>query len=396
MHQETEFIPSDGRRHGWKTDYRERTSPWILLGVLVTALAIFFALFSFMGCTRAHAFDEHDWQANIDNRSENTSDDWNKEWLGGDKFPHFDLFDGGSYMPTIVYNLIYKTIEGFAGWCTNASNKLIEQLETNKGWTLQLDDTTYFGGVFSAVRQISETIIQPIAIGFLGLALVLSLLNFSKEVAQNHGDHFGMAGSYLWIVVKYALIMTLIDHTMLVCQGVYSIFLWITQKILDLLAATPISTDALNGFMIQLQKMTYANLGGACIQALVMGVMLIAVCIMFVKVAAIVITRMAEIYILCAFSGFPIVMLADDKLRHSGIAYFKEFAAVCLQAGIIVVIVSFTGIFVSAATQLIHSDGGDMFAAFVNGLGMLAAIFAVTSLVSESRAIATKILGATS
>ena len=48
-------------------------------------------------------------------------------------------------------------------------------------------------------------VIQPICVGFLGLACVWALLEFSKEVSTNRGDHFSMAGNYVWIIVKFSL-----------------------------------------------------------------------------------------------------------------------------------------------------------------------------------------------
>ena len=39
-------------------------------------------------------------------------------------------------------------------------------------------------------------------------------------------DSFSMAGNYVWIIVKFSLVMVLISHTVQLCGGVYEVFLW--------------------------------------------------------------------------------------------------------------------------------------------------------------------------
>ena len=51
--------------------------------------------------------------------------------------------------------------------------------------------------MYAAAADVAVKVIQPICVGLLGLACVGALLEFSKEVSTNRGDHFSMAGNYV-------------------------------------------------------------------------------------------------------------------------------------------------------------------------------------------------------
>ena len=120
---------------------------------------------------------------------------------------------------------------------------------------LKLDFTgkgSDFAKMYSAAAEVSVKVIQPICVGFLGLACVWALLEFSKEVSTNRGDHFSMAGNYVWIIVKFSLVMVLISHTVQLCGGVYEVFLWVANKVSDTLAAGQIGGVGFNSFMLSM------------------------------------------------------------------------------------------------------------------------------------------------
>lgn len=111
--------------------------------------------------------------------------------------------------------------------------------------------------------------IQPICVGFLGLACVWALLEFSKEVSTNRGDHFSMAGNYVWIIVKFSLVMVLISHTVQLCGGVYEVFLWVANKVSDTLAAGQIGGVGFNSFMLSMMEIRYSQFAWSVGYALV-------------------------------------------------------------------------------------------------------------------------------
>lgn len=330
------------------------------------------------------------WEEIRDAREEADSDNWDSEWVGGEKVPKVGIFTlWQSFMNFVYTRIIEPSTDAMIGVC----NSLFDFLGSTDSLKLEYDNSA-FSTVYSATVTISETVIQPIAVGFLGLALVLELLQFSREVATNKGDHFGMAGSYVWIIVKFAAIMVLIGHTTLITRGIYELFLSLTKAVGAVLSVDEIG-DYFGSFIVNMQEVTYANWGHLLILWLVALVMVVAVAITVLKVIVLMVTRMFEIYVRAAFSGIPLVMLTNRQSRDGGLRYFKEFAGACLQAAVLIVMVSFAGIIMSAISVILDvPDGGGVVTMIIAAIAPIAGVFGVNAVIGQSREIANRILGA--
>ena len=344
--------------------------------------------------TWVHDSNGMTWEEVRDNRGETSSDDWSSEWIGGEKVPTVDIFDlGGTLFPSLIH-FVYTGIESACSVCVDVCNALFETIADASGLTAELDDSQY-AEVYSRANDISETIIQPVAVGFLGLALVLELLQFSREVATNKGDHFGMLGSYLWIVVKFSAIMVLIGHTTLITRGLYELFLWLARNISGLLTVHGLDAGSFDSFMLNLQEVTYADFGHIFLLLIVAVVLVVVASITVMRVVVLTVVRMFEIYVYMAFAGFPLVMVSSRQTREGGLRYFKSFAAACLQAAVLIVLVSFAGVLMSSVSALLETtaDAG-IVSVIINVLAPIAGCFGVNAVVGKSREIANQILGA--
>ena len=350
----------------------------------------------------AHAFDGSDWQANIDNRKAGTADSWDDEWLGGDKYPVFDILQGQTDIGACLTYWVYSNvIEGASSSFISTSSGLLDAVSSSSMLENNFDGTEAdgsegaFATVYRTVSSISNNVVQPVAEGFLGLACVLALLEFSKEVATNKGDHFSMAGNYVWIIVKFALIGVLISHIVMLCGGVYEVFLWVAKHVSATMSSAGISAGAFDSFMIQLQKTSYREFGSTIVLFIVAGAMCLTTAVTVVKVAVLTVTRMFEIYVMTAFAGFPLVMVTTRETRPSGIGYFKKLGGVCLQAAVLIVIIGFAGVFFSAATAVLSSSMSDGFiGSVVSAIASIAGCYAFSVMASQSRHIADTIMGA--
>lgn len=320
------------------------------------------------------------------------AEDWSSRPLGGLAYPGFDIFH---LLDIALPYGAFTLVESACGGLVEVCNQLFEFIGQTDSLTLDYNSSTY-GEIYGATVSISEQVIQPVAVGFLGLALVLELLQFSREVATNRGDHFSMAGSYVWIIVKFALVMTLIGHTTLITRGIYELFLALTRSMISLLAGITPSGQTFDSFMVGLQEITYADWGQILIMLIVGFVMVIAVAITVIRVLVLTVTRMFEIYVRAAFSGFPLVMITSRQTRDGGIRYFKEFAGACLQAAVLVVMVTFSGIIISTVGILLQvPDGvGGIAGTVISALAPIAGVFGVNAVIGMSRDIANRILGA--
>ena len=316
-----------------------------------------------------------------------SAEDWDNRPLGGMTYPGFDIMN-----PLIsISHQIYIWIEGLVGGLVGVCNSLFGELTTNDSLTLEMDNPT-FGSIYSASVAISEQIVQPVALGFLGLALVLEFLQFSKETITTN-DHYRLFGGYLWILVKFAALATIIGHTVLVTNAIYGLFLSVTKAIMALLTSVG-AAGAFDSIMITLQEVTYADFGHVLLLLIVAFVMVVAVAITVVRVLVLTVTRMFEIYVLAAFSGIPLVMLASRQARDSGLRYFKLFAGACAQATVLVVMLAFAGTIMSAVSVLLEVSDTSFAGMIINIIAPIAGVFGVNAVIGMSREISNRILGA--
>ena len=331
-----------------------------------------------------------DYHQAIKDRKKDSSITTNTMWTDDDlmmgacgEYPGFDVVNA----------------EGIASFCVDCGEAMLQCISSSG--LLKLDFTgkgSDFAKMYSAAAEVSVKVIQPICVGFLGLACVWALLEFSKEVSTNRGDHFSMAGNYVWIIVKFSLVMVLISHTVQLCGGVYEVFLWVANKVSDTLAAGQIGGVGFNSFMLSMMEIRYSQFAWSVGYALVALVILVSTGLCLIKVLTLTITRMFEIYLMTAFAGFPLVMLTTRETRPSGIGYFKKFAGVCLQAAILITIIAFAGICFSAAGSLLATKPNpgidDAVWTIISLLASMAGCYGFSALCGQSKHIADTIMGA--
>ena len=318
-----------------------------------------------------------------------SADDWDDRPLGGEAYPGFDILNPFIYLSYWVFTLF----ENMSGTLISICNELFAAIGNTDAMTLQLGDSTY-ASVYSGVKDVISKVIVPVADGFLGLALVIELLRFSRDVATNKGDHFSMAGNYMWILVKFAAMAVLISHTDMLCEGIYELFLVVAEQVRNIFDGTALSSDAFDSFMLYMQEIPYKDFGNVVIMWIASFAVLIAVSITVLRVLVLMVTRMFEVYVRMTFAGFPLIMVASREMRESGLRYFKEFAGVCLQAAVLIVMISFAGVIMSAVAPLLHVEGGGIVGPVVNILATIAGVMGVNAVIGQSRALAEKIMGA--
>lgn len=320
------------------------------------------------------------------------AEDWEDRCLGGTSYPGFDIANPFIYVRYWLFTLI----ETFCGLLVDICNGLFGFLGQTDALTLDFNSSTY-ADVYNAAVSISQTLVQPVAVGFLGMALVIELLNFSKDLLGGKGNTgYEHLGSYVWIIVKASVIATLIGHATLITGAIYEVFLWLTRHIVSLLSAINISGDFFDTFMVGLQEVTYANFGQVFIFWLVAIVMLVVVAITVLRVIVLMVTRMMEIYAMASFAGFPLVMLMSRQTRDSGVRYLKSFASVCFQASILVMLVFFSATVMSGVMDLVDTSGIQPAVAgvLIAALAPIAGCFGINAVIGQSREIAGRILGA--
>lgn len=368
-----------------------------LLSLLLVALVA--AALAAPARAAAAEFSETDWEANVSNREPGESEDWGSEWLGGLKTPTLNLLDPATIWPSLQY-FGYSLLEDGAGTLVGTANEVFDSLGTIGSLDSDYAGTgdSTFATMYSLATSVQERVVSPVAIGFLGLSLALAVLEFSKETMSRHGEAMTHLASYVWIAVKFVIVMQLITHLDLLCGAIFDIFGWVAQQASAVAAAAlpGVSTGGTFGsFMIQMQKLTYDQFGTAFLYLLLALVVLVVVVVTLVRVIVVSVVRLIEVYLMSAFAGFPMVMLTTRETRDAGIRFFKQYAALCLQAAVLLVLIACAGLVMAASTSLFAPQGLTGFtAALVGAIGPIAGCVAVQAMVGQSRQISDRIMGA--
>ena len=379
----------------------ERRPPAVLRAV-ATALVCVAVTLSLAVPARAADFSTTDWRQNVANRTAGTSDDWNQEWLGGEKYPTIDPLNlGGTFGPSITYTF-YSWFEGAVGSLADSADAIYGSISSVGTLDVSYTGTDSsgksnetFARMYSLATQIQNTVISPVALGFLGLSMVLELLEFSKTVATTHATPMGPLASYVWICVKFAVVMELISHLDLLCGGIFDVFGWIARQTSAAIGSLPLDGSmGMSGYMVAMQQTTYANAGSVLVYGLIGLAVVVVACVTVLRVIIVSVTRLIELYVMSAFAGIPLVMLTNRQVKDSGIRYFKSYGSVCLQAAVLVVIVACAGLVMAASTAIFTpSDVGGVPGAILSAMGPIAGAWAVGKLVGQSRQMADRIMG---
>jgi hypothetical protein len=373
-------------------------------GLLAVACALACALAALVPSRALAAdFNDTDWRENVANRVEVGGDDWggDDEWLGGTKVPSFNLI-GGAPLNYCGASFVYRYfLEPAAGVLTDASNDIFSQLGSVGSLNLDYTGTDASGQadmtfqtMYLRAAIVQQQVVSPVALGFLGLAMALSLLEFSKETATSRGGGIETMGSLVWIIVKFSIVMQLITHVTLLCGAIFNVFAWVARATSSLVSMSSIG-QVFSGFMIQMQQLTYAQLGEAFLYLILALVIVIVVVVTLVRVIVVSVTRLIKVYLMSAFAGFPLVMITSRQTRDSGIRFFKSFAAVCLQSAVLLVLIASSGLVMAAATSLFNPTGLTGFAnVVVSTIGPIAGCIAVQAMVGQSESLSNQILGA--
>ena len=105
--------------------------------------------------------------------------------------------------------------------------------------------------------------------------------------------------------------------------------------------------------------------------------------------------RVFEVCVRMVFSGFAFVMLANQSTRESGMRYIKQFAGVCVQALVVLLVVGLGSVFIRQSVGLFTASGPDtLIASFMSLVGPMVSCIVMFLMVKQSREIANAVVGA--
>ena len=203
-------------------------------------------------------------------------------------------------------------------------------------------------GVFSLIRQLSETVILPIAGLILTFVATYELIQMILE--KNNMHEFDVANIYKW-VFKTTCAILILSNTFNIVMAVFDV----SQSVI---ASAP---DMLADLEMTLETMELGPLLGLFLQSFLIKFTMLALNIF---IFVIVYGRMIEIYLLTSLAPIPVATLSNRELGAMGQNYLRSLFAVGFQGMLILVCVAIYAVLIQGI-----ATGGDPIGAIWGCIG---------------------------
>lgn len=262
--------------------------------------------------------------------------DWITEWLRG------LLIDG------IMGNL--------EGLFTNLNNR-VGEIAVEVGTS----PATWNAGVFSLIRQLSETVVLPIA----GIVLTFVMC---YELIQMLIDRNNLHDIDTWLffkwIIKTFIAVTILSNTFNIVMAVFDVAQSVVAQSAGLVQGTiDISPNLVANMQATIEQMELGPLLGLWLQSFVVHHTMTALNIF---IFVVVYGRMIEIYMLTSLAPLPFATVVNRDLGHMGHNYFRSLLAIGFQGLLIIVCLAIYAVLI----QSIAAAGGtDIFETIWTAIG---------------------------
>ena len=231
-------------------------------------------------------------------------------------------------------------IEGIMGNLTglfDTVNTRVGEIAVQVGTTPAAWNT----GVFSLIRQISETVILPIAGLILTFVATYELIQMLIDRNNLHDIDTWMF--FKWIF-KTAAAILILSNTFNIVNAVFDVSQSVIARSAGIIqGSTDITPDMLETLEATLETMELGPLLGLFMQSLLIG---LTMEIMGIIIFVLVYGRMLEIYMLTSLAPIPVATLSNRETGQMGQNYIKSLFAVGFQGLLILLCVGIYGVLV--------------------------------------------------
>ena len=214
-------------------------------------------------------------------------------------------------------------------------------------------------GVFSLIRQLSETVILPIAGLILTFVATYELIQLLVERNNLHDLDYWIF--FKWIF-KTACAILILSNTFNIVMAVFDVAQRVVAQSAGLIrGSTDGSPSMLADLEATLEGMDLGPLVGLWLQSFVVQLTMTALNIV---IFVIVYGRMIEIYMLTSLAPLPVATLANRELGGAGQNYLRSLFAVGFQGMLILVCVGIYAVLIQSI-----AGGGDPIGAIWGTIG---------------------------
>ena len=241
-------------------------------------------------------------------------------------------------------SMIISGIMGNLSGMFDSVNQQVGQIAGDVGTT----PVNFSPAVFSMIRNISESVILPIA------GMVLTFIA-CYELIQMLIEHNNLANFETWTFFKWVfktfLAVTLISNTFNITMAVFDVAQQVISRSGGLISgSTSVSDATLTAMQATLEGMDLGPLLGLYLQTFVVQVTMLALsAIIFVIVYG----RMVEIYLMVSLAPIPFATFGNHEQSHTCQNYLRSLFALGFQGFLIMICV---GIYAVLIQNLSFSD----------------------------------------
>ena len=237
-----------------------------------------------------------------------------------------------------IRGLLTEGIIGNLSGMFNTVNTKVGEIAGEVGQT----PLSWNSGVYSMIRNISETIIVPIAGVILTFVMCYELIQLVTEKNNMHDVDGWMF--FKWIFKTFCAVM-IVTNTWNIVMGIFDI----GQSVVNRSAGVIIGDTALDVNTVigniesRLETLGTGELFGLWFQSIFVGLTMnaLSICIMLVIYG-----RMIEVYLTTSVGPIPLATMTNRDWGHTGQNYLKSLFALAFQAFLIMVCVGIYSVLV--------------------------------------------------
>jgi len=226
-------------------------------------------------------------------------------------------------------------------------NQQVGEVAANVGQTPE----DFNPGVFAMIRNLSNTVIVPIAGMILTFVMSYELIQMIME--KNNMHDFDTFNIFKWILKTFCAVYIL-TNTFDIVIAVFDIGQHVINSSAGIINGSLDIAATLADLEPQLQEMGVWELMGLWLEINIVGLMMR---IMSIAIFIIVIGRMLEIYLTVSIAPIPLSTITDREWGQMGNNYLKSLFAVAFQGFLIMICVAIYAVLVSGITEADNIHG---------------------------------------
>ena len=217
-------------------------------------------------------------------------------------------------------------------------NEKVGEISVQVGTTPQ----AWNGSIYSMIRNLSDSVILPIAGAILAFVMTLELIQLITDKNNMHDVDTWMF--FKWIF-KTACAVLIVSNTWTIVMGVFDVAQSVVSRAGGLIAAdTSINLDSLVvNLEDRLMEMDIGPLFGLWFQSLFVGITMwaLTICIFIIVYG-----RMIEIYLVTSVAPIPMATMCNREWGQMGQNYLRSLFALGFQAFLIIICVAIYAVLV--------------------------------------------------